>query len=62
MNSFLRAWETKLRKQYNKHYRETEILDTALIAVEDVLEKLHDISNETLAFVDKISYNNFCSR
>ena len=51
-----------MREQYNKHYRETEILDTALIAVEDVLEKLQDISNGTLASVDKISYNNFYSR
>ena len=33
-----------------------------VVVVEDVLEKLHDISNETLAFVDKISYNNFYSR
>ena len=51
-----------MREQYNKHYRETEILNTAFLAVEDVLEKLQDISNETLAFVDKISYKNFYSR
>ena len=55
-----------MRNQFNKHFRETEILnglvDTALVAVEDILEKLHNISNETFALVDEISYNNFYSR
>ena len=52
-----------MRNQYNKHYRESDILDTASIAVEDILEKLHNIPNTTIAFVEKISYNkNFFSR
>ena len=51
-----------MRNQYNKHYRETDILDTARVAVEDILEKLHNIPNTTLAFVDMISYKNFNPR
>ena len=51
-----------MRTYYNKHYRESEILDTALTAVEDVLEKLNNISSETLAYVDKNSYKNFYYR
>ena len=51
-----------MRIQYNKHYRETDILDTARVAVEDILVKLHDIPNTTLAFVDMISYKNFNPR
>ena len=51
-----------MRSQYNKHYRETDILDTARMAVEDILEKFHNIPNTTLAFVEKKSYKNFNPR
>ena len=57
-----RKWATKVRNQYNKHYREREVLETALDAAEKILENFRSIPDTTMVYVDKESYNSFFSR
>ena len=57
-----RKWATKVRNQYNKHYREREVLETALDAAENILENFRNIPDTTMVYVDKESYNSFFSR
>ena len=57
-----RDWASKIRSQYDKHYRETEIRDSALEAVEDILEKIKIIPDNSVAYVEKLYYNSFFER
>ena len=57
-----RDWASKIRSQYDKHYRETEIRDSALDAVEDILEKIKIIPDNSVAYVEKLYYNSFFER
>ena len=62
LSSSFRDWASKIRGQYNKHYRETEIRDSALEAVEDILEKIKIIPDNSVAYVEKLYYNSFFER
>ena len=45
-----------MRNQYNKHYRDTEVMQTALKGAEEILVNLRKIPVTTLAYVDQQSF------
>ena len=57
-----RDWASKIRSQYDKHFRDDDIRNAALDAVIDILDKIRDIPDNSMAYVEKNYYNNFFER
>ena len=53
---------TKIRSQYDKHFRDDDIRNAALDAVIDILDKIRKIPDNAMAYVEKKYYNNFFER
>ena len=49
-------------RQYDKHFKDNQIINAALDAVKDILEKLENIPNNSMAWVEKKHYNKFFPR
>ena len=57
-----RDWASKIRSQYDKHFKDDEIRNAALDAVIDILDKIGKIPDNSMAYVEKNYYNNFFER
>ena len=62
MSPLFSQWATKVRKQYYKHHRDAEVMETALEAAENILDELRKIPETTLAYVTQESYKSFFAR
>ena len=61
-NPLFRDWASRIRSQYDKHFKDQEIRDAALDAVMDTLQKLEKIPENSMAYVEKNFYNQFFER
>ena len=61
-----RDWASKISildlSQYDKHLKDDEIRNAALDAVIDILDKIRNIPDNSMAYVEKNYYNNFFER